>query len=847
MRQRLIKHSTVQTERQAAERAALRAIKAEAHSTRLSVGVVHSIMVAADSALETERTEGFEAAVRVGLPGGEDEDTEDQAATMDGEGGEGESSTSASAHSALGSASKETDAARSASDPSANDAGGMLATAVPPTLPQARQAGSGSGSTGGPATTHADTNGGSDAAGSQGEQTPANGESNETERDAGDDGQDGKRDGEEEQDEDDHEDDDDEPSSKRRRTERRAAASAASTIASALTKRKNRPRRSTRAHKPRAATLHRRSIKVPEKLLPGLTPMAYRALYDLGEPMPAIGPISAAMAAASHHFNKQQDRMRRRYGLGRARDAGAAQGLLASSGLGTGSAPRAQVVRGIVRSFRSSEVVKKKDPPVGDKYQSDLPAYVGGRPGPRYAGSQGASSGRAGGSGPVSSSSSSSSSSGIDSQPVPSPGRLSFVPTTGTEADARVAAEELAPDLSEDPLAGVSDDEDEGDRRPRGGEMVWDPEAAARAGWMDPVSDECQRLEDFVEQYRPHARERAFRALHESGYDKERASARMTGRRAWLGERAENEWRTWTVPEAASFWVALEKHGKDFMAVYEDVRKAAVRQARDDARVLLGLPPRRPVSKDGRRLSGRAGSGWADEPDYLEVVEAKAQELVSARRERSLNACIGFFYAWWKAHPEHTHWKERRREEIFTNLEFHDEACGVCAAGGDLLCCDFCNKAYHLSCLGLAEDDVNMDAEWCCPTCCEVLDTPLARVRAKAFVRAESLRLQLVKKRHLQRKQMLQRKMVRLVAESVRCGGMLGYNLDDMVGPAAKQAASIVGPPSSVIFPSQAQAMGWAIQQAYEEIGQGAMMGWKGTGGDGEKLPEGAEGAEGDG
>jgi len=241
--------------------------------------------------------------------------------------------------------------------------------------------------------------------------------------------------------------------------------------------------------------------------------MAYRALHDLGEPMPAIGPISAAMAAASHQFNKSQDRIRRRFGA-RGRDT-AAQGLLASSGLGSGSAPRAQVVRGIVRSFRSSENVKKKDPRIGMRYQSSLPEYVGGQLvlssnstsdefkvatsalGTSQASPMVLHSGRAG-----------SASKGLTFVPVIKgtevgirTGGNSSLSASDDSDSLLMAPRDVAPDLSEDVLEDVSDDEGDGDKRPRGGELVWDPTAAARAGLITESTDDCLRLVDFVESY----------------------------------------------------------------------------------------------------------------------------------------------------------------------------------------------------------------------------------------------------------------------------------------------------------------------------------------------------------
>jgi len=46
--------------------------------------------------------------------------------------------------------------------------------------------------------------------------------------------------------------------------------------------------------------------------------------------------------------------------------------------------------------------------------------------------------------------------------------------------------------------------------------------------------------------------------------------------------------------------------------------------------------------------------------------------------------------------------------------------CGNCWAGGSLICCDLCPAAYHVSCLGMEEDDPALDKKWYCPlhSCC---------------------------------------------------------------------------------------------------------------------------------
>jgi hypothetical protein len=45
----------------------------------------------------------------------------------------------------------------------------------------------------------------------------------------------------------------------------------------------------------------------------------------------------------------------------------------------------------------------------------------------------------------------------------------------------------------------------------------------------------------------------------------------------------------------------------------------------------------------------------------------------------------------------------------------HDDECGVCREGGELLCCDACPAAFHVACLGMP--CLPADDRWFCAIC----------------------------------------------------------------------------------------------------------------------------------
>jgi hypothetical protein len=47
----------------------------------------------------------------------------------------------------------------------------------------------------------------------------------------------------------------------------------------------------------------------------------------------------------------------------------------------------------------------------------------------------------------------------------------------------------------------------------------------------------------------------------------------------------------------------------------------------------------------------------------------------------------------------------------------NDNSCSKCQGIGSLLCCDECSRAYHFSCVGKLESEMDTSEKWRCPEC----------------------------------------------------------------------------------------------------------------------------------
>ncbi|DBA00550.1 TPA: hypothetical protein N0F65_006454 [Lagenidium giganteum] len=105
----------------------------------------------------------------------------------------------------------------------------------------------------------------------------------------------------------------------------------------------------------------------------------------------------------------------------------------------------------------------------------------------------------------------------------------------------------------------------------------------------------------------------------------------------------------------------------------------------------------------------------------------------------STSDIVGRFYEW-KTSTAYARWRERvkaRKNKERARLrqwdesdesdhsDFHNEYCELCFTGGQLLCCDGCERAFHFSCVSPPIKDVPKD-DWFCSHCTSIMNTMLS-------------------------------------------------------------------------------------------------------------------------
>lgn len=94
-----------------------------------------------------------------------------------------------------------------------------------------------------------------------------------------------------------------------------------------------------------------------------------------------------------------------------------------------------------------------------------------------------------------------------------------------------------------------------------------------------------------------------------------------------------------------------------------------------------------------------------------------------------------FYYKWkttaaykcWKSKQRVRRYRERIRHRLgneHQEMDLHNEHCEICFTGGQLLCCDGCERAYHFHCVTPPIDDVPKE-DWFCPKCSILIQTQM--------------------------------------------------------------------------------------------------------------------------
>jgi hypothetical protein len=97
--------------------------------------------------------------------------------------------------------------------------------------------------------------------------------------------------------------------------------------------------------------------------------------------------------------------------------------------------------------------------------------------------------------------------------------------------------------------------------------------------------------------------------------------------------------------------------------------------------------------------------------------------LLSREIGRGRSDCMVYYYRWKGQCPEAYRelkrvWKKKRLDMADRESLLYDptDYCTVCDDGGELIVCDFCDNAYHLTCLKPPMETVP-DGTWSCPKC----------------------------------------------------------------------------------------------------------------------------------
>ncbi|TFJ82052.1 hypothetical protein NSK_006718 [Nannochloropsis salina CCMP1776] len=146
---------------------------------------------------------------------------------------------------------------------------------------------------------------------------------------------------------------------------------------------------------------------------------------------------------------------------------------------------------------------------------------------------------------------------------------------------------------------------------------------------------------------------------------------------------------------------------------------------------------------------------WSQEEEavFVEGMNEYDKNFVQIKAllpKRSVQDVVAHFYEW-KQRADYRAWKADRPLQYLEHAipDYHADVCDMCERPGDLLCCDTCNLAFHMKCLGFRDEDVPED--FSCSQCQAQYLTTSERERAKRWVESKVRKVQTLREKEMQR------------------------------------------------------------------------------------------------